>query len=254
MPPSDNLYSVDDSDGESFTEELAPTDGYFRRGEMSPNAMVHDPQVQDDKKPEPKLLIPVPNARGTPRPSTAANHPALAQSAPSVSSAATLGDRNSTSTPSPRQIRIPQYPLEQFTEPQQVTISGPPPAYTPNPTSPTSASNSSRYVPSNASSRPLQEQPQSPRRYSTFSEQPHLERGFLFPPRQPESMGGVAEDESDERTPLRTPLVGKNGPFQRTIFKRVFVCSVIFTALIGLLVTLLQIKTNVSFRPVTTLL
>jgi hypothetical protein len=246
MPPSDNLYSAGDSDGESFSEELTPTDGYFHRGEISPSTMVNDPQTQDDKKPEPKMLIPIPNARGTPRPSTAANHPALAQPAPSASSAGILRDGNSTSTPSHTQSRVPQNPLEQYTEPQQATMSGPPPAYTPNPTNPLETPTSSRYMPSNASSRPPQE-PQSPRRYSTFAEQPHLERGFLFPPRQPESMGEVTEDDSDERTPLTVGGEGNGRTYRRTVLKRIFLCGVVFTALIGLLVTLLRSKTNVSF-------
>ncbi|EPE27847.1 hypothetical protein GLAREA_04638 [Glarea lozoyensis ATCC 20868] len=246
MPVSDNLYSADDSDGESFSEELTPTNGYFHRGEMAPRAMLHDPQLQDDKTPEPKVLVPIPNARGTPRPSTAANHPALSQFPPLGPHAMSVEDTMSNATPLPRHTETGPS-LEPSREPnEQAAMGGPPPAYTRNPTpNPVFQPTSSRYTPSDASSRPLQE-PQSPRRYSTFSEQPQLERGFLLPLRTPESMGGEAGGNLDERTPLRGDESVK--PSRSTALKRVFVLAVVFIALVGTIVTLFHVKTNNSPR------
>jgi hypothetical protein len=192
------------------------------------------------------MLIPDPNARGTSRPSTAANHPALSQF-PSLG-LHTTSPRNtiSNATPLPRQTETPGPSLEPSREPsEQAAMGGPPPAYTRNPTpNPVFQNSSSRYVPSDAPSRPLQES-QSPRRYSTFSEQPQLERGFLLPLRTPESMGGEAEGNLDETTPLRGEESVK--PCRSTALKRVFVLAVVFTALVGMIVTLFHVKTDVSF-------
>ncbi|KAH8661616.1 hypothetical protein BGZ60DRAFT_380915 [Tricladium varicosporioides] len=81
MPLSDNLYSAEDSDAESFSDELSPSDGYFNSGDASPRGMVQDPTFDDDKKPEDKTLIPTPTASqaSTGRSSRMANYPSLPQ-------------------------------------------------------------------------------------------------------------------------------------------------------------------------------
>lgn len=45
MPHSDNLHSADDSDTESFSDELSPTDGYFSNRAHPQDVMVPDPTV-----------------------------------------------------------------------------------------------------------------------------------------------------------------------------------------------------------------
>ena len=46
MPYADNLYSADESDAESFSNELSPTDGYFSNREQSRNVVVLDPSLE----------------------------------------------------------------------------------------------------------------------------------------------------------------------------------------------------------------
>ena len=238
MPVSDNLYSANDSDGESFSEELSPSDGYFRRGEMAPSALVQDPQIEDDKKPEPKMLIPVPNARGTPRPSTAANHPALSQIQASRSHAPPQEHGVATSPAFPPQMGIVSSRESRREALDQAAINGPPPAYTPNPTT-----SSSRYLPDDAPSAHTPET-QSPRRYSTFSEQPQLERGFFQPLREPESMGGVAEGDADEETPLTGEESRK--PRRVRALKHVIIFGVLIAVLVGWFIISFHARTNVS--------
>jgi hypothetical protein len=43
----DNLYSADDSDAESFSNELSPTDGYFTNRDHRQNVMVPDPSLEN---------------------------------------------------------------------------------------------------------------------------------------------------------------------------------------------------------------
>lgn len=46
MPYADNLYSADDSNVESFSEELSPTDGYFSNRDHPQDVMVPDPSLE----------------------------------------------------------------------------------------------------------------------------------------------------------------------------------------------------------------
>jgi hypothetical protein len=48
MPYADNLYSADDSDVESFSDELSPTDGYFSNRDHPQDVMVPDPSLETD--------------------------------------------------------------------------------------------------------------------------------------------------------------------------------------------------------------
>ena len=46
MPYTDNLYSADDSDVESFSNELSPTDGYFSNSRPSSGCDGPDPSLE----------------------------------------------------------------------------------------------------------------------------------------------------------------------------------------------------------------
>ncbi len=181
MPHSDNLYSVEDSDAESFSDELSPADGYFNRGHMSANAMVTDPSIEDTK-PEAKTLIPPHLQESAGRSSRISSHQSSSlpsQSYASVQSAHNSSPSHATHTPiSPVSSRR----LDDLFPRQPASTSNPPPAYSAAPEPTTSSSQ-----------EPVR------RSYSTFPEQ-QLEQGFL-PRREPESMGGPEEDPS-ESTPL----------------------------------------------------
>lgn len=236
-------------------ELLVPSDGYFNGGERVPNQMVQDPTMDDDKKPEAKTLIPTPNAQATPsRPLTAASHPAIAQSSSSRSHAAGQSETWTTSYPSRQTPISPNYPeSDAMTYGHTGRMSGHPPAYTPSPTT------STRYTPSNSSSDPSQEpqhqppsspppqsQPQSPRRYSTFGEQPQLEtgeRGFLLLRAEPESMGGPIDGLPDETTPLSDKSRPHN---RRKLVRRIVFSAVAFAAVFALFTTMFHVSITVS--------
>jgi len=108
MPRSDDLYSAD-SDTESFTNELSPTDGYFARG-MPADVLVPDPTPDLDRKTtEDKVLIPGPGAelrRAAPSNASASTrnpHPAssLAQLYPSQATYASQRPSDDTPLPTP---------------------------------------------------------------------------------------------------------------------------------------------------------
>jgi hypothetical protein len=46
MPYTGSLYSADDSDIESFSDELSPTDGYFTRRDHPQEVMIQDPSLE----------------------------------------------------------------------------------------------------------------------------------------------------------------------------------------------------------------
>lgn len=224
MPFSDNPYSADDSDVDSFSDELSPTDGYFNpnRGAagIRPGMMVQDPSIGlDDKKPEAKVLIPTPHAQAPMRQGErASNHPAMAQSSSSASYASPPPSENSPASPENRHTHnplsrlSPQHHDHVFAE-QMPLMSGPPPAYTPSPDTPHAAVELSA----------------SERSYRTFAEN-HLERGLLEP-HQPESMGGHVEDEADERAPLSNNTLTKI-PRWRRVNKRVLLLALLSTVII----------------------
>jgi hypothetical protein len=185
MPFSDNLYSLDDdSDGDSFSEELSPTDGFMHQTEIPTNTLVQDPTIGRDTKAEAKVLIPTPVSQfSTGRTSRLSNHSGPSQSIPPHPYASIRSsDRSSTSPISytPVSPTSPRRREELFTE-HTPLMNGPPPAYSASPEPSTS------------------EASENGQRYSTFPEH-HLERGI--PPRsEPESMGRPI-DASDETTPL----------------------------------------------------
>jgi hypothetical protein len=185
MPFSDNLYSLDDdSDGDSFSEELSPTDGFMHQTEIPTNTLVQDPTIGRDTKAEAKVLIPTPVSQSsTGRTSRLSNHSGPSQSIPPHPYASIRSsDRSSTSPISytPVSPTSPRRREELFTE-HTPLMNGPPPAYSASPEPSTS------------------EASENGQRYSTFPEH-HLERGFLTRS-EPESMGRPI-DISDETTPL----------------------------------------------------
>jgi hypothetical protein len=224
MPYSDNLYSAidDESDHESFSNELSPTDGFFNRSRMSPNHMVPDPSLdRKDREQEDKVLIPrneTRNESGSASRSTTS--PTLGQLFPSQNYASSQS--NNRPAPPPTSSNTPSSPSSYrrtdnnvFSEPNH-QMQGPPPAYTPS--SPTASSHSTHN-----------------RSYSTF--EPHrLEQGLAS---EPQSMSRPPADDPDETTPLSENRIKK--PSRRRLFikKLLFVALVIAVAS-GIMTTLLH--------------
>src|SRR4051812_5721699 len=96
LPYSDNLYSAnDESDAESFSDELSPADGYFNRRDMPTNELVPDPSQEDSKTAEDKVLIPRREARQNSEiGSRATNSPTLSQLYPSHTDASAATSNN----------------------------------------------------------------------------------------------------------------------------------------------------------------
>lgn len=186
MPFSDNLYSAEDSDHESFSEALSPSDGYFSRSNV-PSNIVQDPSIGKDDKVEDKTLIPPPSVQGrTGGSSRTSLHSVLPRSLSTNNYASHRSDNASNAPNShPPTSPVSSRPTDAIFSERSALIDGPPPAYT----------LSLDVLASPQSPRELEE-----RSYSTFPEH-HLERGYL-PRREPESMGGPIEEEPNERTPL----------------------------------------------------
>ena len=188
MPCSDNLYSAEDnSDGESFSHELSPSDGYFNRTDMPPNTMVQDPSL--DSKEEPKTLIAGRNAQAiiemnSRSNSGATNSPVVPHSTASHNYASSFSSQNAASSSN---IYTPSSPSSSRRTDNLFShthlIHGPPPAYS---ATVTPTTNPSQGLPPDRS-------------FSTVS-QTLLEQG-LPTHHEPESMG-VPVDEPNERTPL----------------------------------------------------
>ncbi|CAG8976925.1 hypothetical protein HYALB_00008836 [Hymenoscyphus albidus] len=258
FPVPENLDSARDSDSESLSDELSPSNGYFNEGERVPNSIGQDPTMDDDKKPEAKTLIPMPNLQATPsRPLNAASHPAIAQSSSSRSNAAAHSETGLIPELTGHSPISPNYPpVDAMTYGHARSMSGPPPAYTPSPAP------STRYTPSTSSSGLFEEpqpqsqppsQPQSPWRYSTFSEQPLLEtgeRGLLHPRTEPESMGGPVDDLLDETTPLSD----KYRHYRRLkLLKTIIFSAVAFAVVFAVSTTMFHVSIDKPFKqlPVT---
>jgi hypothetical protein len=227
MTTSDNLYSAEESDGESFSEELSPTDGYFNRGEPGdrrPNVMVPDPSM-DDKKVEDKTLIPTPHPQASTGGTSRSSLYPMLQTPSSRPYASPPSSENNSSPPTAYTptSRMSSRRHNSFSE-HTPLMNIPPPAYSESPV-PSS--------PGNASQNQIPHSPTHTRNNSTYSTFPehHLERGFQ-PPREPESMGGPPD--ADERTPLSRD---KPSPSRRRlIIKKLIFVALVF-AIIGSLVT-----------------
>ncbi|KAF4625322.1 hypothetical protein G7Y89_g12844 [Cudoniella acicularis] len=238
MPSSDNLYSAEDSDGESFSNELSPTDGYFNGTNRTPQRMVQDPTFDDDKKPEAKTLIPTPTASSqasTGRTSRTSNYPALSQIISSGNYASHPSSEGGPSSPMTRSS-IPHTSSRRtdriFSE-NTPLMNDAPPAYTPSP--PTSSSS---------------QESQESNTYSTFPEN-HLENGFL-PRREPESMGGPVDrpiEGPSERTPLSNNR-RRSSPYRKLIKKLLFI-AIVFSASIAMVTAVFHAKGSRPQKPST---
>lgn len=234
MPVSDNLYSAEGSDGESFSQELSPSDGYFNRGDRRQDVMVPDPSL-DDKKVEDKTLIPTPNPQAsTGETSRTSLHSMLPQSTSSRPYASPPSSENSSSLPT-------RYtPISRMSSRRPASFSEhtplmniPPPAYSESPVP----------SPSTSSQDQAPNSPQHSRNestYSTFSEH-RLERGFL-PIHQPESMGGPVD--ADERTPLSGDKPGPS--HRRLIIKKLLFVTLVFAIITALVSTVSHLHSRGS--------
>lgn len=232
MPRSDNLYSADDSDHESFSEELSPSDGFNSHSRPNvPINVVSDPSLRKEDKPEDKTLIPPPAVQNrTGGSSRTSLNSILPRSHPSHNYASLRGSDNASRSPS---SYTPTSPVssrrrnEMFTE-RSTLLHGPPPAYSP------------------AEETPRSPQGTEARRYSTFIEN-QLERGYL-PGREPESMG-APEQPSDETTPLSRG----SKPLRASIFRKItkkFLLVALFVVVLISLTTAMFSKSSVSTKPV----
>ena len=244
MPSSDNLYSLDDDSdgGESFSNELSPTDGFFHRSEIPANTIVEDPSI--DSKAEAKVLIPAPHSQSsTGRTSGLSSRSGPSQSIP-PHPYASIRAGNTSSSP------VTSYNPVSPTSPQQregsVTehtplLRDPPPAY--------SASPEERMSPIQVSTETQPEsqpqpQPQTHSVYNTFPEH-HLERGFR-PQREPESMGPPVE-RPDESTPLTSDNFEGNRPSRRpgyiyrgNLIKNLLLAALLLSVMISILTAMLS--------------
>src|SRR6266536_4776613 len=207
MPSSDNLYSAEagsdgDDDGESFSDELSPTDGYFSRNEILANPMVSGPSIDCKEEPEAKTLIPTPRRASTGSTSRMGQSSLPHFGASHNYASPTSNENLSTSPTSTHSSRRREVSFSENTP----LMHNPPPAYSAT-LSPTSTSS----------------QDQSETSYNTFPEH-HLERGFLQP-REPESMGGPVDDPNE-----RSPLVNEGirySPRRRRVKRILFVALVL---------------------------
>lgn len=240
MTTSDNLYSAEDSDGESFSEELSPSDGYFNRGDRGelgdrrPNVMVPDPSM-DDKKVEDKTLIPTPHPQASTGGTSRSSLYPMLQTASSRPYASPPSSENNSSSPTAYTptSRMSSRRHPSFSE-HTPLMNIPPPAY------------SESLVPSSSSNASQIQTPRSPTHtrndstYSTFPDH-HLEQGFL-PPREPESMGGPID--ADERTPLSGDKPSPS--FRRLIIRKLIFVALVFAIIGSLITAILYSKMPVS--------
>jgi hypothetical protein len=240
MPYSDNLYSAptDNSDAESFSDELSPTDGYFRR-EVPSGAMVPDPSQasRDNKSVEDKVLIPTyrPGAStNSGEASGTTNSPTLAQLHPHTSHHYASPTTNTASNPAP--IRSPPSSSASNTpssprssrrtdplHPSLAPVMGvPPPAYSPSPISPQAPQGRSY----NTFDR------QQPQQEHQQQQGEHLEDHRLS--RDPESMGrpygaGSSNEDPHESTPLYARV--ERNPRRRVIFQKILFVALVFAVM-----------------------
>lgn len=224
MARSDNLYSVDTSDEESFSDELSPSDGYFTR---NPMPMVQDPTM-DSKQPEDKTLISPPHLQGNTGGSsqlTRSNHPFLPH--PLHTASPNLGNNSSTLSSSyidASPFILPR--MDQTRPPRASTLNGPPPAY----------SREAEVSPSPTASEI---------RIQRILPAQHLERGNPPAP-EPENMGRP-EEEPTEETPFlsqQTYTPSKRLPFSsnarrklscRKIIRYLLLAALVFAVVTSLL-------------------
>ena len=262
MPRSDNLYSAD-SDTESFTNELSPTDGYFTRG-MPADVLVPDPTPDLDRKTtEDKVLIPGPgrglgraapsNASASARNTRSAG--SLAQLYPSHATHASPRPADDTPLPTPTTMydtsapisplrsttpfsprlntpsspRSPRQSITTHSSEHTPLMGAPPPAYSASPIDNTR--------------QPLQHN----RSYHTFEQNLPEQHSQT---QRPESMGrpGYAHEE---RIPLYKAPPGKRsfcgvcGIVSREIIRKLLFAALVIVVFVTILLSTLNIKLSV---------
>lgn len=229
---SDNLYSADDeTDADSFSEELTPADGYFERRQM-PSEPINLPPPPEEEESKGKAKASeawqeaLDNTKYLPTDSRLLARPATSSRttyspSPSGQSLFSASARGPSPGSSP--------PLGQDTQPRHnsnmyLVNTDPPPAYTPATTtnSPTSLSSPTQHqAPSIAHS----DSP-SPRQ---------VEEGLLPLLQEPQSMG-APEGGPNERTPLWNNTLRSNNRIKnnsRRAFIRRFLLLALFAVLIS---------------------
>lgn len=238
MPSSDNLYSGNDDefDAESFSDDLSPSNGYFRGQMASPRALVPDPSLECP--PEAKTLIAGRNTEALIAMNSRANlSPVAPHHDPSMPDAAPPQRSTTSSSSSDPTIYTPQSPS--FSRPQSNILShhspsashsfyGPPPAYSPSPTSPTS---------------PPEGLP-SGRSYGTFSTS-LLDQG-LPTVSEPQSMGGPAEGPG-ERTPLSSHPIRIDSS-RRRIIGKILLVALFMSIIMAFLTMFARERSHVSTK------
>lgn len=225
MPYADNLYSADDSDVESFSNELSPTDGYFSTRDHPQDVMVPDPSLEtgpntgDGKAQEARE-----DAAGS-----SENHAASRPASPELPASSPLGVAASTSSthysPSSPTAYTPRSPTSShrrqddlYSETSPLLHStAPPPAY------------------SAAISQPALQYFNTT--YSTISAR-QLESGI----REPESMRGP--HDFNERSLLWMKQVKR--PRRWTLFKNILLVALVLGLAVGFIIATVKSGESVS--------
>jgi hypothetical protein len=181
MPYSDNLYSADDSDTESFSDELSPTDGYFMQRDHPQGVMVPDPSLE----PMPGMAESKAQEAGEEAEAVARSHTVRPPVSPIIATSTssqpyTPAASSAAYTPSSPTSYVPLSPASShrrhddfYSETTSLLHPAPPPTYSAATSSTTS-----------------QTSRQFSRNYRTVSNE-QLEEG-LVQNQEPESMGGPA--------------------------------------------------------------
>jgi hypothetical protein len=224
MPYADNLYSADDSDVESFSNELSPTDGYFSNRNHPQDVMVPDPSIETG-------------------PNTADAKAREAREEAAASSENQAASRRASSElPASSPLRVAA-PTSSNHSPSSPT------AYTPR--SPTSSH--SRQDDLYSETSPLLHSTAPPPAYSTATSQPELQhfntnystisaRQLESGTRGPESMGGP--HDFNERSPLWVKQV-KRLPRWR-LFRNILLVTLVLGLAVGFIIAAVRSGESVS--------
>jgi hypothetical protein len=224
MPYADNLYSAD-SDDESFSDELSPTDGYFSQREHPQDIMVPNPAPEsnsssDSKSQEASRDFELSSER----------HSSYGRASPPLT----------TSQPTPPFSPIPSVNTPSATSQAVSPRAGPGNQGTYN----ESSSLLNHFAPPPTYSVAISQPQATPnqREYSTFSPV-QLEEGRFPTPREPESMGGPPEPFApDERTPLWKTPVGR--AFRRRLLKKTLGHLVVVVVIVCLITAMIRARGN----------
>ena len=261
MPRSDDLYSAD-SDAESFTNELSPTDGYFTRG-MPADVLVPDPTPDLDRKTtEDKVLIPGPGGLVGAAPSNTSVSSRNTQSASSLaqlypSHATHASSRPTDDTPLPTPLAMfgttaPISPLRNTTpfSPRSITPNSP---RSPRQTINTHSSEHTPLVgaPPPAYSASPNHNPRQPlqhnRSYHTFDQNRPDQHTQA---QRPVSMGRP-EHAHEESIPLHKPYHQKHSfcglceVVSREIIRKLLFAALVVVVFVTILLSTLNIKLSV---------